>query len=149
MIMPVLKEQMLWENWTEKTVRIQSFPHWNLWALALLPFKKCNILDISATFYICEFARQAPRNIDFEILVPLHFHKYSTCHVHLHHALKQIQSKEIRNPIAWGGAVALRKLPFDFPGLNSVQICKTKPAVCSNIISEYRETIKNVWEASY
>ena len=98
---------------------------------------------------ICEFAHQILRNIDFEILVPLHFHKYSTCHVHLHHTLKQIQSKEMGNPITWGGADALRKLPIDFPGLNSVQICKTKWAVCSNIISEYGETIKNVWEASY
>ena len=102
----------------------------------------CVFVYLYLCICICVFARHALKNIDFEILAPLHFHNYSTCHVHLHHALKQIQSKEIRNPIAWGGAVALRKLPFDFPGLNSVQICKTKPAVCSNIISEYREPSK-------
>ena len=29
--------------------------------------------------YICVFARQTPWNIVFEVLVPLHFQKYSIC----------------------------------------------------------------------
>ena len=180
MILPVLKKQMLCKNWTEETVQILRFPHWNLWlfvfvyqyirhpgtwilrpsyqylfiniahAMSICNFaRSCICVFVYLCICICVFARHALKNIDFEILAPLHFHNYSTCHVHLHHALKQIQSKEMGNPITWGGADALRKLPIDFPGLKSVQICKTKPAVCSNIISEYRETIKNVWEASY
>ena len=32
---------------------------------------------------ICVFASQTPRNIVFEVLLPLPFQKYSTCHVYL------------------------------------------------------------------
>ena len=64
MILPVLKEQM------QKLDRENS---------AGSAFSTLKLV----TFCICVFACQTPRNIDFETLVPVPFHKYSTCHVYL------------------------------------------------------------------
>ena len=88
-------------------MRILRFPSWNLWASALLPFMKYDILGISSTLTelvvvylclciltciwpklylcicICVFASQTTGNIVFEVLLPLPFQKYSTCDVYL------------------------------------------------------------------
>ena len=64
MILPVLKEQM------QKLDRENS---------ADSAFSTLKLV----TFCICVSVHQTPRNMDFETLVPVPFHKYSTCHVYL------------------------------------------------------------------
>ena len=64
MILPVLKEQM------QKLDRENS---------ADSAFSTLKLV----TFCICVSVHQTPRNMDFETLVSVPFHKYSTCHVYL------------------------------------------------------------------
>merc|ERR1711963_874669 len=43
----------------------------------------CVFVFVYLCIYICVFASQTPRNIVSEVLLPLPFQKYSTCHVYL------------------------------------------------------------------
>ena len=44
----------------------------------------CICVFVYLCICICVFASQTPRNIVSEVLLPLTFQKYSTCHVYLH-----------------------------------------------------------------
>ena len=53
--------------------------------MSICNFDQCCIsVFVYLRICICVFASQTPRNIVSEVLLPLPFQKYSTCHVYLH-----------------------------------------------------------------
>ena len=51
--------------------------------MSICNFDQCCIcVFVYLCICICVFASQTPGNIVFEVLLPLPFQKYSTCHVH-------------------------------------------------------------------
>ena len=68
------------ENSVEKSVeKLVENQHKNICVFVYLHVRHTEILFLKQYLCICVFARQTPWNIVFEVVVLLHFQKYSIC----------------------------------------------------------------------